>query len=130
MDFHWWMLLPLIPLGLATLFVFKIVRIRRRGRQFLSLSRAERLEFARIMLRDGNLPIGGRILVALAAGYLALPIDVIPDFIPVIGHADDFLVVTALVAVINRVAEPARVQAAIREAQERTGRDARTAIAS
>ncbi|MEO8539720.1 MAG: DUF1232 domain-containing protein [bacterium] len=117
MDFHWWMLLPLIPLIGIGLVVFKVRRVRRRGRRFLELNRAERLEFARVMLRDGELPLGTRVLVGLAAGYLALPIDIIPDFIPVVGHADDFLVVTLLVAVINRAVPAARVEEAIAQAR-------------
>lgn len=117
MDVHWWMLLPLIPLGLAAFFVFKVFRIRRRARRFLELSRPERLAFARAILRDGEIPLGPRVLVALAAAYLALPFDLIPDFIPVIGQADDFFVATAMLAVIHRVAPPERVEAAMRAAR-------------
>jgi uncharacterized membrane protein YkvA (DUF1232 family) len=117
MDFQWWMLLPLIPLLAISLVVFKIVRVRRRGRRFLQLSRAERLEFARLLLRDGSLPLIPRLLVAAAAGYLALPIELIPDFIPVIGHADDFLVVTLLIAIITRTIPPEHLEATIREAR-------------
>ena len=102
MELQWWMLLPLIPLAGLAWAVFKVTRIRRRGRPFLELSRAERLEFGRIMLRDPNLPIVPRVLVAVAAAYLALPLDLIPDFVPVIGHADDFVVVTLLMAVMTR----------------------------
>lgn len=118
MDFHWWMLLPLLPLGLASFFVYKVWRIRRRARTFLALSRAERLVFARAILRDPEAPIGPRVLVALAAAYLALPFDLIPDFIPVIGHADDFFVATAMLAVIHRAMPAERVVAAMRAARE------------
>jgi uncharacterized membrane protein YkvA (DUF1232 family) len=127
MDFHWWMLLPLIPLTMVALVVFRIVRVRRRGRQFLRLSRSERLEFARIVVRDGELPLVPRLLVGAAAGYLALPVDLIPDFIPVIGHADDFLVVTLLIAVITRTVPPERLDALAREARgERPSRSGLT----
>lgn len=117
MDFQWWMLLPLIPLTVIGLLVFKIVRVRRRGREFLRLDRAEKLEFAKVMLRDGSLPVVPRVLVAAAAGYLALPIDLIPDFIPIIGHADDFLVVTLLISIITRTVSPEQLDAAIRQAK-------------
>ena len=117
MDFQWWMLLPLIPLIGISLVVFKIVRVRRRGREFLRLERAEKLEFAKIVLKDGDLPIIPRLLVAAAAGYLALPIDIIPDFIPIIGHADDFLVVTLLISVITRTITPEQLDAAVRQAK-------------
>lgn len=117
MDFHWWMLLPLIPLGLIGFFVYKIFRIRRRARRFLQLSRHERLAFARAVLRDREVAIGPRLLVALAAAYLAMPFDLIPDFIPVIGQADDFFVATAMLAVINRAVPAGRVEAAMDQAR-------------
>jgi uncharacterized membrane protein YkvA (DUF1232 family) len=48
------------------------------------------------LARDGSLPRGVRVRLWLLLGYLALPIDLIPDFVPVLGYADD-AVVTALV---------------------------------
>jgi uncharacterized membrane protein YkvA (DUF1232 family) len=126
MDFQWWMLLPLIPLTMLGLIAFKIFRVRRRGRRFLQLSRAERLEFARLLLRDRSLPLVPRLIVSAAAGYLVLPIDLIPDFLPVIGHADDFLVVTLLIGIITRVVPPEELEALLREA--RRERSAASAI--
>jgi uncharacterized membrane protein YkvA (DUF1232 family) len=38
-------------------------------------------------------------MLALAVGYLLLPFDLIPDFVPVIGHLDDAVLVPALIAV-------------------------------
>jgi uncharacterized membrane protein YkvA (DUF1232 family) len=38
-------------------------------------------------------PRGVRLRLVLLLGYLALPIDLIPDFIPVLGYADDAIVV-------------------------------------
>lgn len=117
MDLHWWMLLPLIPLAGIAYVVFRITRVRRRGRLFLQLSKGERLEFARLVFRDDSLPLLPRALVALAAAYLALPIDLIPDFVPIIGYADDFLVVTLLVAVMTRALPPDQLEAAVAQAR-------------
>ena len=50
-----------------------------------------------IVLRDPRTPICARCLLGFAVGYLMLPIDLIPDFIPVIGHLDDALVVPCLI---------------------------------
>lgn len=44
------------------------------------------------LLRDPRVPRRRRLLLLLAAGYLALPIDLVPDFIPVAGQLDDAIV--------------------------------------
>jgi len=43
--------------------------------------------------RDPAAPMGMRILAALVAAYALSPIDLIPDFIPVLGYLDDLLIV-------------------------------------
>ncbi|HTF12286.1 MAG TPA: DUF1232 domain-containing protein [Asanoa sp.] len=55
------------------------------------------------LAKDQTLPRGVRIRLALLLAYLALPIDLIPDFIPVLGYADDaILVVIVLRGTIRR----------------------------
>jgi uncharacterized membrane protein YkvA (DUF1232 family) len=48
------------------------------------------------LARDPALPRGVRIRLGLLLAYLAFPIDLIPDFIPVLGYADDAIIVTAV----------------------------------
>lgn len=43
--------------------------------------------------RDPRTPWGARIVAALVVGYAFSPIDLIPDFIPVLGYLDDLLLV-------------------------------------
>jgi uncharacterized membrane protein YkvA (DUF1232 family) len=59
---------------------------------------------------DSTLPRGVRIQLGMLMVYLALPIDLIPDFIPVLGYADDAIVVVAVLRrVVRRVGlEPLR----------------------
>ena len=59
---------------------------------------------------DVTLPRGVRIRLGLLMAYLALPIDLIPDFIPVLGYADDAIVVgVVLRSVVHKVGqEPLR----------------------
>jgi uncharacterized membrane protein YkvA (DUF1232 family) len=51
-----------------------------------------------------------RIRLWLVLGYLAIPIDLVPDFVPVLGYADDAIIVTAVLRSVVRRAglEPIR----------------------
>jgi len=51
---------------------------------------------------DSTLPRGVRVRLWLLIGYLALPFDLIPDFIPVIGYADDAIIVVAVLRSVVR----------------------------
>jgi len=53
----------------------------------------------RKVLKDNRTPKIAKLLLGLAIGYLLLPFDIIPDFIPVIGHVDDLIIVPALVLI-------------------------------
>jgi hypothetical protein len=47
---------------------------------------------------DGSERRGYKLLTAAAVLYVLLPFDVIPDFIPFVGHLDDAIVVTLVLA--------------------------------
>jgi uncharacterized membrane protein YkvA (DUF1232 family) len=47
--------------------------------------------------KDPRLPLKSKIVTVIAVGYMLSPIDLIPDFIPVLGYLDDILIVPALV---------------------------------
>lgn len=51
----------------------------------------------RLVLKDKRTPRIARITLGLAVGYLLLPFDLIPDWIPIVGHLDDLVVVPVLV---------------------------------
>ncbi|GLX00237.1 DUF1232 domain-containing protein [Microtetraspora sp. NBRC 16547] len=58
------------------------------------------------LARDPDLPRGVRVRLWLLLAYLALPIDLIPDFVPVLGYADDAIVVAAVLRSVIRRAGP------------------------
>ncbi|MCI0686518.1 MAG: DUF1232 domain-containing protein [Sporichthyaceae bacterium] len=60
------------------------------------------LRLLRWLATDRTLPRGVRIRLWLLLAYLAIPIDVIPDFIPVIGYADDAIIATAVLRSVVR----------------------------
>lgn len=51
----------------------------------------------RHMLRDHRTPKLAKILLGLAVAYALLPVDLIPDFLPIIGHLDDMIIVPGLI---------------------------------
>lgn len=57
---------------------------------------ARELRFYRLVLKHPRTPRASRILLGAAIAYAASPIDLIPDFIPIIGHLDDALILPVL----------------------------------
>jgi uncharacterized membrane protein YkvA (DUF1232 family) len=51
------------------------------------------LRLLRDLATDPAQPRGVRVRLGLLLAYLAMPFDLVPDFIPVIGYADDVVVV-------------------------------------
>jgi uncharacterized membrane protein YkvA (DUF1232 family) len=51
---------------------------------------------------DRSLPRAVRAGLALLLAYLAFPFDVVPDFIPVLGYADDAIIVAAVLRWVVR----------------------------
>src|SRR5215813_8356316 len=64
--------------------------------------------------RDPRVPWYAKALAIVVAGYALSPIDLIPDFVPVIGHLDDLILVPLGVLAVVRLI-PADVMAEHRE---------------
>ena len=54
------------------------------------------MELCKLLYTDSRTPKITKILLWIAIGYALSPIDLIPDFIPVIGHLDDIIIVPVL----------------------------------
>ncbi len=68
------------------------------------------LRLIRRLAGDRSLPRGVRVRLLLLLAYLALPLDLVPDFIPVLGYADDVIVVLLVLRSVVRAAGPGALQ--------------------
>jgi uncharacterized membrane protein YkvA (DUF1232 family) len=68
------------------------------------------LRLIRRLIADPTVPRGVRIRLGLLLGYLLLPIDLVPDFLPVVGYADDAIIVAVVLrsTIRHAGAEPLR----------------------
>jgi uncharacterized membrane protein YkvA (DUF1232 family) len=112
----WWLDLLLglaagLLLAWAALVVVLIVARPRGG----LLREALRLlpDLLRLLPRlagDRSLPRSARIALGLLLVYLAFPVDLVPDFIPVLGYADDAIIVAVVLRWVVRRAGVQAVQ--------------------
>jgi len=57
---------------------------------------AGKIAMYRKLFKDKRVPVKSKILLGLAIGYVVCPIDLIPDFIPVLGQLDELIIVPLL----------------------------------
>jgi uncharacterized membrane protein YkvA (DUF1232 family) len=86
-------------------FLWKALHVEIRLREILRLL-PDVLRLLRRLAGDSTLPRGVRVRLWLLLAYLALPIDLVPDFIPVLGYADDAIVVALVLRSVIRRAGP------------------------
>lgn len=60
-----------------------------------------------LCMKDSETPVIAKILAGLTLAYALSPIDLIPDFIPVLGYLDDMILLPAMVALTIRLIPPA-----------------------
>ena len=56
-----------------------------------------------LALRDKRTPIIAKVIAAITVGYALSPVDLIPDFVPVLGYLDDVILLPALIALTIRL---------------------------
>lgn len=67
------------------------------------------LILVRRLLGDRRVPRSRKLALWALLGYLALPFDLVPDFLPVIGQLDDAIVAAVVLRFVLRGAGPARL---------------------
>lgn len=71
-----------------------------------------------LAIKHAGTPKAAKVLLASAVGYTLLPFDIIPDFIPVIGHIDDVIIVPLLVIAALGMIPPEVMQECRKMAKE------------
>ena len=88
--------LALIILSLGAALLFHSIRtderVRTLSKRITRLSWRNKLRLAARLARDRRVPIQVRLIPPAVVIYLASPLDLIPDFFPVIGQLDDLLI--------------------------------------
>jgi uncharacterized membrane protein YkvA (DUF1232 family) len=108
----WLQALVAVLVGVLLLWVVLVVAIFLVGRRYDDPPRVREVlrllpDVVRLLhrlVKDPGLPRGVRLRVMALMAYLALPIDLVPDFIPVVGQADDVVVVLLTLRSVTRVA--------------------------
>ncbi|MFC5176719.1 YkvA family protein [Nocardioides taihuensis] len=108
----WWEVLVGVAAGLLLLWLSLVVAlwvVARREGDSTTMTAVLRLlpdvvRLVRRLAADSSLPRGVRVRLGLLLGYLVLPLDLVPDFVPVVGYADDAVVVALVLRSVVRAA--------------------------
>ncbi|WP_053717411.1 YkvA family protein [Saccharothrix sp. NRRL B-16348] len=106
MDVFLGVALGLLGLWLALLLGLFLVRPRGVALRLILRLLPDVLRLVTRLARDPRVPRSARVRLWLLLGYLALPFDLVPDFIPVLGYADDAIVVSWVLRSVIRSAGP------------------------
>jgi uncharacterized membrane protein YkvA (DUF1232 family) len=111
---QWWEAVLGILIGLAGVYVVLLAGLwvyARRNPDTVGMRDALRLlpdllRLIRRMAADRTVSRGVRIRLVLLLAYLVMPVDLVPDFLPVIGYADDVVIVALVLRSVIRSAGP------------------------
>ena len=114
----WWRTLIAVVAGLLLVYALLLVLLlayARRHPETVRLRDAVRLlpDLLRLLRRlaaDPSVPRGVRVRLGLLLLYLAMPIDLVPDFVPILGYADDAVIVALVFRSVVRRAGPDALQ--------------------
>lgn len=114
MAMQWWEIALGVLAGLVAVYAALLLGLwayARRHPETVGMRDALRLlpDVLRVLRRlasDKSVPRGVRIKLFLLLGYLAFPLDLVPDFLPLIGYADDVIIMALVLRSVIRSAGP------------------------
>jgi uncharacterized membrane protein YkvA (DUF1232 family) len=66
---------------------------RPLNKRILALPWRAKFRLGRLLLADDRVPLRAKLVLPGVVAYLLMPLDIIPDFIPVLGQIDDLLLI-------------------------------------
>src|SRR5438445_2196419 len=122
-----WVSLAVIAAGLLLLIAlaaFMLWRIQRSDEKKLAkriakLPFLDKISLAGSLISDDRIPIAPRIIALALVLYIASPVDLIPDFIPLIGYVDDILIVIVGAGLLLRSIPPRIIEEHVARYEER-----------
>ena len=107
---EWWqiallaVLVALVALAVAAFLLWRRAssRTRELGERLSRLPWQSRLKLAWRLMRDDRVPLQVRAIPPLLVLYLAMPLDLVPDFIPLLGQLDDILILVVALGLVTR----------------------------
>jgi len=126
-----WVSLAVIAAGLLLLIAlaaFMLWRIQRSDEKKLAkriakLPFLDKISLAGSLISDHRIPIAPRIIALALVLYIASPIDLIPDFIPVIGYFDDILIVIVGAGLLLRSIPPRIIEEHVARYDQKQGNE-------
>jgi uncharacterized membrane protein YkvA (DUF1232 family) len=97
--------LLLWALGVAVLYLAG----RRGAARAIATFLPDSLVLVQRLLRDPTVPRSRKLALWALLGYLALPLDLVPDFLPVVGALDDAILAALTLRFVLRGASPTRL---------------------
>jgi 4-amino-4-deoxy-L-arabinose transferase-like glycosyltransferase/uncharacterized membrane protein YkvA (DUF1232 family) len=104
-------------------------RLNRTRRQLISAF-TDRLALYQRLLQHPKCPRLTKWLLGAAVAYAMSPVDLIPDFIPVIGHLDDLLIVPLLIFLATRSIPPALLAEVKNQTEPTAGKNVHSRLAA
>ena len=112
-----WLLVGAVAFVVAGVGAWRALKASQRGRRFIALPSRSKLRFGRVLLSDPGTGWLPKVVLLALVGYLAMPFDIIPDFVPLVGQLDDVAVVLIAMGVLVLSVPRERFEAALDEAE-------------